>query len=90
MANYDKESQLKSAAQAQQMAGQAIGKSPQVADIQKGNYEARRPSPLESMEAQQARELEATQLRSEGIEFLRANPAFDQFIVLIRKGAIGI
>lgn len=90
MTNYDKESQLKSAVEAQQMAGQTIGKNTQIANMKSGNYEARRPSPLESMEAQQARESEAAQLRSEGIEFLRANPAFDQFIVLIRKGAIGI
>lgn len=49
-----------------------------------------RPSALEEMEKQAARNAEELQLKSRGINFLRDNPAFNEFITLIRTGSISI
>lgn len=49
-----------------------------------------RPTALEEMEKSQKHNAEQLQLNNVGIEFLRANPAFNDFITLIRTGAISI
>jgi hypothetical protein len=62
--------------------------SPDVQVASGGFYH--RPSALEEMEKQAAHNAEQFQLKSRGIEFLRDNPAFNEFITLIRTGAISI
>lgn len=54
-----------------------------------GNYRYR-PSPLEEMEKQLAHHDEQMTLKSRGITFLRDHPEFNEFITLIRAGALGI
>lgn len=49
-----------------------------------------RLNPLEEMEKQVAGNSKRLTLLSEGIDFLRDNPAFVQFIALVRKGSISI
>jgi hypothetical protein len=49
-----------------------------------------RPSPLEEMEKRQAHNSEEGQKLYEGTSFLRRHPEFNEFIHLIRTGAIGI
>ena len=49
-----------------------------------------RPSALEEMEKNAAHQSEQLQLKSRGIDFLRDNPAFNEFITLIRTGSISI
>jgi len=49
-----------------------------------------RSAPLEEMENQQASIAKDFDLRNQGINFLRENPAFNEFIRLIRMGAISI
>lgn len=50
----------------------------------------RRPTPLEEMEKQQAYRDQESQVKYEGMAFLRENPTFNTFIDLIRKGALSI
>jgi hypothetical protein len=55
-----------------------------------GNAGYYRISALEEMEKQAAHNAEQLQLKSRGIDFLRDNPAFNEFITLIRTGSISI
>lgn len=91
MCDYAKDAQLKTGAA---MTGGTYP-PPTMADMQNAvaaqqGYSPRRPSLREEMEKAQYRDGEQAQLRSEAIDFLRDNPAFDQFISLLRKGAISI
>lgn len=69
-------------------ADQASPQTSGCGQVPSGSYY--RPSPLEEMEKQQIYSAEQAQLKSQGIEFLRENPAFNKFIELIRQGSIGI
>lgn len=79
MCDYAKDAQLKQAIHEQQYqnTGVAAGRS----------Y---RPTPLEDMAMADREMQQAAELRREGMAFLSENPAFNQFIALIRKGAIAI
>lgn len=50
----------------------------------------RKPTLREDMEAQQQADVLRVDLRRQAITFLSAYPQFDEFIALIRKGAIRI
>lgn len=49
-----------------------------------------RPSLVEELEKQQYAAMEQSERTSRALNFLRANPAFDEFITLVRTGCIGI
>jgi len=55
-----------------------------------GGLRGHRPSPLEEMQKAQASSQDEQSKRSRGIDFLRDHPEFNEFITLIRIGAIGI
>ena len=54
------------------------------------NPEYRRPSPREEAEKNSAYHQELASTLRAGVEFLRENPQFDEFIRLIRAGSIQI
>lgn len=49
-----------------------------------------RPSPAEEASKRQHYHLEEAQKAARAAEFFQANPAFSEFITLIRSGVIGI
>lgn len=61
-----------------------------MAGVGVGSNAYRRPSLLEELEKRQTQANEDESKRYQAIHFFRANPAFDEFIQLIRSGSIHI
>lgn len=81
---YEQESTQKRAAE-NLMQSQAVGLAGKALDTRNGEY---RPSAREEAEKASYFHAEKAQKASQAADFLRENPAFNEFVRLLRVGAI--